>query len=86
MDSPGFHKSAAARSAVRNAGARLFSAPKYAPGPNPAERFFSKLEHSLTKAARRGGDGVRKAAAGILKTAAPHECASRVKTAGHEYG
>ena len=47
------HKNKAARTAIRNAGARLILLPKYSPDLNPIEQVFAKLKHLLRKAGAR---------------------------------
>lgn len=61
------HKNKAARTAIRNAGARLILLPKYSPDLNPIEQVFAKLKHLLRKAAARTRDAVCDATADLLR-------------------
>ena len=49
MDNLGAHKGKAVRSAIRNAGAKLFFLPPYSPDLNPIEQLFAKLKALIRK-------------------------------------
>ena len=82
-DNLGSHKNKAARSAIRNAGARLILLPKYSPDLNPIEQVFAKLKHLLRKATARTRDAVSAAIAKLLETYTSQECANYFKAAGY---
>jgi transposase len=82
-DNLGSHKSKAARTAIRNAGARLLLLPKYSPDLNPIEQVFAKLKHLLRKAKARNREAVSDAIATLLETYTPNECANYFKEAGY---
>lgn len=83
MDNLGSHKSKAVRQAIRAAKARLLFLPKYSPDLNPIEQVFSKLKHSLRKAAARSPDDICEAIRQTLLTYTPDECANYFKNAGY---
>ena len=83
MDNLGSHKSSAVRRALRAVGAKLFFLPKYSPDLNPIEMLFSKLKHSLRKAARRTHDAIYSALSALLPTVKPSECANYFAKAGY---
>ena len=53
MDNLGSHKSAAIRSIIRAAGARLWYLPPYSPDLNPIEQAFAKIKHWMRAAQKR---------------------------------
>jgi hypothetical protein len=71
MDNLGSHTSRAVRRAIRAAGAPLLLRPKYAPDHNPIEQRFSKLNHWLRNAAKRGRDACWTTIAQILDAVSP---------------
>jgi len=83
MDNLGSHRSYAVWRAIRDAGARLFFLPKYSPGLNPIEQFFSKLKHWLRKAAQRTTHDVCNAIGRILDTVTSDECANYFANIGY---
>ena len=83
MDNLGSHKSSAVRHALRSVGAKLFFLPKYSPDLNPIEMLFSKLKHSLRKAAKRTEQAVYEAFSDILPTVSSIECANYFVKAGY---
>ena len=83
MDNLGSHRGKAVRSAIREAGAKLFFLPKYSPDLNPIEQVFSKLKHGLRKAAARSYDAVLEAIAELLGSYTTKECANYVANCGY---
>jgi len=83
MDNLGSHKSAAVRSLIRSAGAKLIFLPKYSPDLNPIEQVFSKLKHLLRKASARSVDALCDAIGHLLGAFPPEECANLLKNAGY---
>jgi transposase len=83
-DNLGSHKGKAVRHAIRSVGARLLFLPKYSPDLNPIEQVFSKLKHSLRKAAARTPDEVCAAIGQLLETYSPSECTNYFINAGYE--
>ena len=77
------HNNKAARTAIRNAGARLILLPKYSPDLNPIEQVFAKLKHLLRKAAARTRDAVSDAIADLLQSYTPDECANYFRNSGY---
>ena len=77
------HKSKPARTAIRDAGARLILLPKYSPDLNPIEQVFAKLKHLLRKAAARSRDAVSDAIAELLRSYTPGECRNYFKNSGY---
>jgi transposase len=84
MDNLGSHRGKAVRSAIRQAGAKLFFLPKYSPDLNPIEQVFSKLKHGLRKAAPRSYNAVLEAIGELLCSYTPKQCANYVKNCGYE--
>lgn len=85
MDNLASHKSKAARSAIRKAGAHLFFLPKYSPDLNPIEQVFAKLKHLLRKAGARTVDAVYAEIAQSLRSFTASECANYVNNAGYGF-
>jgi transposase len=83
MDNLSSHKGQAVRSAIRQAGAKLFLLPKYSPDLNPIEQVFAKLKHLLRKAAARTSDAVCETVGTLLDTYTPQECANYLKHSGY---
>src|SRR5271157_4481027 len=83
MDNLGSHRGKAVRSAIREAGAKLFFLPKYSPDLNPIEQVFSKLKHGRRKTAARSYDAVLAAIGELLGSYTPKECANYVKNCGY---
>ena len=77
------HKSKPARTAIRDAGARLILLPKYSPDLNPIEQVFAKLKHLLRKAAARSRDAVSDEIAELLRSYTPGECRNYFKNSGY---
>jgi transposase len=83
MDNLGSRRGNAVRSAIRQAGAKLFFLPKYSPDLNPIEQVFSKLKHGLKKAAARSYEAVLAAIGELLGSYTPKECANYIKNCGY---
>jgi transposase len=52
MNNLGSHKSAALRSLIKAAGARLWYLPPYSPDLDPIEQTFAKIKHWMRRSAR----------------------------------
>ena len=76
LDNLGSHKGKAVRNAIKAAGARLLSLPKYSPDLNPIEQVFAKIKGFVRKAAPRTLDTASDAIAQALATIPPDECAN----------
>jgi transposase len=83
VDNLGSHKGTAVRSAIRNAGARLFFLPQYSPDLNPIEQVFAKIKRLLRKAARRTIEDTWRQIGTILTSFSKHECANYFRNAGY---
>jgi transposase len=83
MDNLGSHKSAAVRTAIRAAGARLLFLPAYSPDLNPIEQVFAKLKLLLRKAAERSVEATWKRIGELLDHFPPQECANYLRNAGY---
>ncbi len=84
MDNLGSHKGKAVRQAIRSVAAKLFFLPKYSPDLNPIEQVFSKLKHSLRKAAPRNPDALCEAIGQLLDTYTAQECKNYFNNAGYK--
>ena len=83
MDNLGSHKSAAIRTAIRAAGARLVFLPPYSPDLNPIEQVFAKLKTLLRKAEERTVEGVWRCIGRLLERFTPIECGNYFRNAGY---
>lgn len=83
LDNLGSHKSAAARQAIRKAGAHLLFLPPYSPDLNPIEMVFAKLKTMLRKAAERSVETTWRKVGALLDNFAPEECANYLRHAGY---
>lgn len=83
MDNLGSHKSAAVRSAIRAAGAKLFFLPPYSPDLNPIEQAFAKLKTLLRKAAERTVEATWRRIGSLLDAFSPDECRNFVQHVGY---
>jgi transposase len=83
MDNLGSHRGKLVRRAIRQAGAKLLFLPKYSPDLNPIEQVFAKLKHLLRKAQARSYDALLQAAAQLLDTFTPDECANYLRNSGY---
>lgn len=83
MDNLGSHRSRAVRTAIRQAGAKLFLLPKYSPDLNPIEQVFAKLKQLLRKECARSQEAVSAAIGKLLNSYTPAECAAYIAHAGY---
>ncbi len=67
------HKSAAAKSAIEAAGARVEPLPVYSPDLSPIEEMFSKVKDGLRSIAARTVDGVIAAMGQVLNQVTQHD-------------
>jgi transposase len=86
LDNLGSHKGAAARKAIRQAGAHLLLLPPYSPDLNPIEMVFAKLETLLRKAAERTVEATWKKIGSLLNHFTPNECENYRRHAGYHGG
>jgi transposase len=86
LDNLGSHKGAAARKAIRQAGAHLLLLPPYSPDLNPIEMVFAKLETLLRKAAERTVEATWKKIGLLLNHFTPNECENYRRHAGYHGG
>lgn len=86
LDNLGSHKGAAARKAIRRAGAHLLFLPPYSPDLNPIEMVFAKLETLLRKAAERTVEATWKKIGSLLNHFTPNECENYRRHAGYHGG
>jgi transposase len=84
MDNLASHKGTAVRTAIEAAGASLLYLPPYSPDLNPNENAFAKLKARLRKAAARTVVTLWAAAAQIIDTFTPNECANYFASAGYD--
>lgn len=83
LDNLGSHKGAAARKAIKAAGARLWFLPPYSPDLNPIEMVFAKLKHWLRDAAERTVEATWRRIGALLDRFSPKECARYLKHCGY---
>ena len=83
MDNLGSHKSAALRSLIKAAGARLWYLPPYSPDLNPIEQAIAKLKAHLRKEAARTFEALLDAIARTLEKFTPQECYNFIRNAGY---
>lgn len=83
MDNLGSHKSAAVRTAIRKAGARLFFLPPYSPDLNPIEQAFAKIKHAMRMAQKRTTEDTWRHIAAVIDTINPAECRNYIANAGY---
>jgi len=83
MDNLGSHKGKAVRSAIRDAGAKLFFLPPYSPDLNPIEQVFAKLKTLLRKADERTVEATWKRIGQLLDHFTSEECANYIENAGY---
>ncbi|WP_249147706.1 transposase, partial [Bradyrhizobium jicamae] len=79
----GSHKSAALRSLIRAAGARLRYLPPYSPDLNPIEQTFAKIKHWMRSAQKRTIDDICHHVGGLITTIQPNECSNYFENAGY---
>ncbi len=83
MDNLGSHKSAALRSLIKAAGARLWYLPPYSPDLNPIEQTFAKIKHWMRSAQKRTIDDICRHIGGLITTIQPNECRNYFENAGY---
>jgi transposase len=83
MDNLGSHKSAALRSLIKAAGARLWYLPPYSPDLNPIEQTFAKIKHWMRLAQKRTIDDISSHIGSLVKTIQPDECSNYFENAGY---
>jgi transposase len=84
MDNLPAHRSAAVRTAIEAAGARLLYLPPYSPDFNPIENAFAKLKSFLRKRAARTIDDLWTAIGDAIPQFTPQECANYFTATGYE--
>jgi len=83
MDNLGSHKSAALRSLIKAAGARLWYLPPYSPDLNPIEQTFAKIKHWMRSAQKRTIDDICSHIGSLVTTILPNECSNYFENAGY---
>lgn len=83
LDNLGSHKRAAARDAIRAAGARMWFLPAYSPDLNPIEMVFAKLKHWLRHAAERTVEATWRKIGAVLDRFSPEECGRYLAHCGY---
>jgi hypothetical protein len=76
MDNVSVHKVAGIREVIEARGAALCYLPVYSPDLNPIEKFFSKLEAVLRKAAARSLESLWATIGSCLADSSAQECAA----------
>ncbi len=82
-DSLSWHKRAAARHAIKAAGAELRFLPPYSLDLNPIEMVFAKLKALLRARRETTVEGLWKALGVVSDMVSSKECASFIRHAGH---
>lgn len=83
MDNLGSHKSKAVRSAIREAGAKLWFLPKYSPDLNPIEQAFARIKHWMRLAQRRSLNDLWHKLGELANAFKPEQCANYFTNAGY---
>jgi transposase len=83
LDNLGSHKGAAARKALRAAGAHILFLPAYSPDLNPIEQVFAKLKHLMRNASPRTVEHTWRKAGELLDLFSPSECANYLRNSGY---
>jgi transposase len=83
MDNLGSHKSAALRSILKAAGARLWYLPPYSPDLNPIEQTFAKIKHWMRAAQKRTIDEISRHLGELIQAIQPDECKNYFANAGY---
>ena len=83
LDNLGSHRSAAIRSAIRSAGARLAFLPPYSPDLNPIEQVFAKIKHWMRMAQARTVETIHDRIATLVAGISQAECQSYLENAGY---
>ncbi len=82
LDNLASHKGAAARRAIREAGAHLLFLPPYSPDLNPIEMVFAKLKMLLRKVAERTVEVTWRKVGTLLNQFTQDECKNYLRHAG----
>ena len=80
---PGVSVSKDGRTAILQAGAKLFLLPKYSPDLNPIEQVFAKLKHLMRAAEPRDVEATWRKAGQLLDLFSAQECANYLKNSGY---
>jgi transposase len=83
LDNLSVHKSAKAKTSLRERGAWFLFLPQYSPDLNPIEMAFAKLKAHLRKAAARTFNTLIAAVGNICGLYTPNECWNYLKAAGY---
>ena len=83
LDNLGSHRSAAIRSAIRSAGAKLAFLPPYSPDLNPIEQVFAKVKHWMRMAQARAVDAIHDRIANLVAGISQVECQNYFSNAGY---
>lgn len=83
LDNLGSHRSAAIRSAIYGAGAKLAFLPPYSPDLNPIEQVFAKVKHWMRMAQTRAVDAIHDRIANLVAGISQAECESYLRNAGY---
>lgn len=83
LDNLGSHKGAAARAAIKAAGARMWFLPPYSPDLNPIEMVFAKLKHWLRSAAERTVEATWRRIGDLLRRFSSEECGRYLAHCGY---
>jgi transposase len=83
MDNLGSHKSAALRTLIRAAGAKLWYLPPYSPDLNPIEQTFAKIKHWMRTAQKRSIEDVWRHIGSLVTSIKPDECNNYFANAGY---
>jgi transposase len=86
LDNLGSHRSAAIRSAVLKAGAKLAFLPPYSPDLNPIEQVFAKVKHWMRMAQARSIEAIHATIANLVAGFSHTECANYLRNAGYASG
>jgi transposase len=83
LDNLGSHRSAAVRSAIVKAGAKLAFLPPYSPDLNPIEQVFAKVKHWMRMAQARSIEAIHDTIANLVAAISDAECANYLRNAGY---
>jgi len=83
LDNLSSHKVAGVEKAIAASGAKVLYLPPYSPDLNPIEKFFSKLEGLLRKAAKRSVDDLWTEIGELLNGVTQSECENYVASCGY---
>ena len=80
---PASRTSAALRSILKAAGARLWYLPPYSPDLNPIEQTFAQIKHWMRAAQKRTVDEISRHLGELIQTIQPDECKNYFANAGY---